>query len=450
MDEASDATHFCYCAGSETFLCEEHVGTHEESHSESELFVPLPLSALDQHLNFGYYDRLKVRLQANTLGLDALDNNLAEIDRCIEEISTIVEEVIWKLNDFACRKVKELKEIRAKIQFQIEEARLEFRNTLYDDFTTPIFPATVSLRNFVPGSEMLTLFQFSLKADLFPPNFDQLLTYTVRPPQQSAPENSETVDTARFGFILPKIESQKISFFDFERKSWRKSVTVRGKIVSNGHRFVLLSDNTVFLCGGRDKETVFASSFVLDSGGKVQKWADMQVARFAHGLVCYLKFVYSFGGQTQDKESSAHSELMKLTENRWETIAEMPSPRKNFVPTVFQRRIYLCGGSGNTDIDVFELEFGRMRSLNFRLPEVSAACLSFVQRNEMVVVLKNTILRFREKENRLMLRGTLRHDNNAEPYAKTAPVVYGTKVFVSNGSKCVVYDTITGKALIDI
>lgn len=447
------ATHFCYCDFSDTFLCTEHVTTHVETHSSDQHFYPLPLPAFRDHQSFGYYDRLRSRQEGREAGLKALLQNLKEVERCLGEFGAMMENVIWQLADFTSRKTAELELWKQDLEQRIGAATQLVEASFYEDSPELSDSLARVLRNYVPGSDTLRLFSYTLDPALLPPVSENVLVTELLEPKELSFERISKMNT--FEGVSPqlvRVESQAISLFDFSQKRWKPLLSLSKPVARSGHRFCLQSDTEVFLCGGKDEAgTILKSSFELDFQGRVTCKSDMSIERSLHGLVYYAGIRYVFGGETTHQTCISHvsnqAERLELGESAWKLLPQMQYARKSFQPAVWRLGIYLCGGEQQLSIEVFELETWQMRRLTLALPESSNATLAWTQGDELAILGKNWLLRLGWKDGQMSRKERTQHRNGADPYSRGAPVLRGSEVFVSSGLKCVVYAADSGKKI---
>lgn len=448
-----NATHFCYCEFSDTFLCTEHIATHAASHSSDQHFCPLPLTAFAYHHNFGYYDRLRSRQEGWEAGLNALQQNLKEVEKCLEEFGVMMENRIWLLAEFTIRKTAELERWKQSMNERIKTAIQLAEACFYEDNPELSDPLARVLRSYVPGSDTLRLFSYALDPTQLPSVSGNVLVTELLEPKEMNTERISKMNTLEgIAPQLIRIEDQAISLFDFSQNRWKAELSLNKSVARSGHRFCLQSDTEVFLSGGKDDAgTILKSSFEIDFQGRVTCKPDMSIERSLHGLVYYAGIRYVFGGETTHQTNICHAsnqaERLELGENTWKQLPEMQHARKSFQPAVWRLSIYLCGGEQQLSIEVFELETWQMRELTLALPESSNATLAWTQGDELAILGKNWFLRLGWMDGQMCRKERSQHGNGTDPYSRGAPVLRGSQVFVSSGLKCVVYAAESGKKI---
>lgn len=119
----------------------------------------------------------------------------------------------------------------------------------------------------------------------------------------------------------------------------------------------LIPDGSIFISGGRLKETSSKESGMLDASYNYIPLEEMKSSRDSAAMVYYQKEVFIFGGWDHARQSSIEScEKFNLERRQWDEIASMRYPRSNLTGLVSGDAIYLAGYGSNTIVryDPFE------------------------------------------------------------------------------------------------
>jgi hypothetical protein len=83
-------------------------------------------------------------------------------------------------------------------------------------------------------------------------------------------------------------------------------------------------------------------------GTRFEKLPFMHMRRYSHmGVVMSidtLKYVFVFGGRTENDKIVPHCERYSITERKWKKIADMTITRSTGFALVFKSKIYVFGG----------------------------------------------------------------------------------------------------------
>ena len=113
-------------------------------------------------------------------------------------------------------------------------------------------------------------------------------------------------------------------------------------------------DGKIYIVGGNndygDENSVQILVIDLDNNS-IEALASMSCAREAPGVIAHDGKIFVFGGCSSGPNPSVLSscEVYHVKENRWETIADMPTRRKYFSVTELHGKIYVIGGHYEAD-----------------------------------------------------------------------------------------------------
>jgi N-acetylneuraminic acid mutarotase len=156
--------------------------------------------------------------------------------------------------------------------------------------------------------------------------------------------------------------------YDLESKRWQPIAPLPGNRME--HAGTVL-DGNIYISGGlQDQEgPVFNTFFKYDTSSDLwMQLPAMPSARADHSMFSYSGKIYVIGGWYDDDLS--HQRIMASTidcfdfnRGRWETIADVPSPRLFATYTLKQGKVIIMGGWLNGDcqrkcsqVDIFDIE----------------------------------------------------------------------------------------------
>ena len=110
---------------------------------------------------------------------------------------------------------------------------------------------------------------------------------------------------------------------------------------------------------------------------QVTDWPCMHVPRANPGLICVEGVCYVFGGKRSDLLTS--SEKFVFTQNQWQPIPALPTPKYAFIPCHYQADLYLAEANDSLhSFDVFSIDREEYRSIPYKIQCNLNGCVSFI------------------------------------------------------------------------
>lgn len=128
-----------------------------------------------------------------------------------------------------------------------------------------------------------------------------------------------------------------------------------------------LPSEFAFFSGGQKQDVSTSCGIVRVGKNTVQKLNDMNVPRFDHCLVYFEGDIYAFGGNNGNSILKS-VEAYSLKDGVWRTVCDMPNPRSKFAACIIDDKIWLAGGIGTTEIDIFDTTRQTYSRLNNPVP----------------------------------------------------------------------------------
>ena len=156
---------------------------------------------------------------------------------------------------------------------------------------------------------------------------------------------------------LPLIRKQEMTLFDCRQGRWRRKVKLEQSIQADEvSASTVLPDGSMLCCGGGSgpTESNWSSAYRLTNSGTVQVLQDMNMAREAHGIICFNDIIYVFGGQSdsgpqlQSGEKLLLGDVTTLQRRQWGLLPNMLAPHSHFNPVEYRSMFYLIGGFNRT------------------------------------------------------------------------------------------------------
>lgn len=90
------------------------------------------------------------------------------------------------------------------------------------------------------------------------------------------------------------------------------------------------------------------------------------------GVQMWREAVYVFGSHVTEGEKK--SECLQLRDLVWTALPDMHAPRSCFTPAVWRNAIYLCGGTGNDTVEVWDCHSMTLWSLKLPALNITLSC----------------------------------------------------------------------------
>ena len=250
-------------------------------------------------------------------------DNLRRLDKCTEEFTAKVQEMMNALSEYWTVRNAELQGVREELVNSIDKAVKEAEETIYEESPKLRFPLSRQMREFQRGTRSLRLFEYSIYEGNFLSSLENVLIIA-----NSMHESEASV--------LPFLSQQGVSLYNL----------VESKLEKELQHPILTGNQEITMCQ-INKDNLFAinghSVSLLDIAANKRSFQQSTFrCRKCAGVIKFGNQVYAFGGLG---EKSA--EKYDLGRNRWQKLGDMSRSLSHFVPAVYQRTAYLvdfgCG-----------------------------------------------------------------------------------------------------------
>ena len=463
---------FCICS-SLPFLCSTCQSLHL---TKPDFHFLLPFEAYGP-INLS--NQLQYRMWLLTLknSQDQLRANLHSINQCKSDIQTHSENLqreIAKVTNAALDSLEALKEV---INFEIEQA---IRETTVNAYRPEYRPETYLTRViwshcYCQRSNSVPVFAYKIHMN---ENFEEFfgVKFQTAIPELDKFNYRSQIGNSEFRNEFQKIERLFIEenhrkngifqpshqlvhltphffrFFDFQKSVWEAGVNLSEEIQVNGNsRWVILEDGSVFCCGGgKYCGGVWKTVYVVQGSGVVERKADMNIERFAHGVIEVQGSIYVFGDYGKSYPGTGFSPLnscekFELLRNSWRLLPDMHQGRAFFNPCLFRLLIYLCG-AGSSTIEVFSPSTDSFLAIQIEIPMLQYACCMYVDGEELVVHFNDRVHRYGGGGDGGLVPVTQVATPVVNKLQNSQPVVDREKrvFYVVKGAECVGFDMHTG------
>ena len=182
--------------------------------------------------------------------------------------------------------------------------------------------------------------------------------------------------------------------------------------------YVQISKTTLLCCGGMSNSQsahrtkiggAMSEVFTVDTvTGRIAVMPEMTTARDKSGLIVVRSVVYVFGGEDNAKVSAPCALTCELLEagSSWRLFGTMNVRRWSFNPCLWHGEIYLCFG---LTWETYVLETSTFRSLDLQVPELKLTAITYVHRDELVVVSNGALVKLTHRNDALVAT-TKTHD----------------------------------------
>ena len=324
----SSATSFCTCSGlTPLLLCDTHVPEHIFK-DRTRIHQLLPITALTVRTQSSHYDQLKARQDAVAMGREELWDNVRRLDKCLEEFTAKLQEIMNALSEYWNVKNAELQIVREYLVVNINEAVSEAEATLYEENPKLRCELTSSLREFQRGNKSLRLFEYSIDEKSCTPSLESILAITSPLHEVEVP-------------ILPLLSQQSITLYNFTESKLERELQHPLLAATQETTLCQVSSNSFLVVRGHD-----VSLMDVAASKCTAKQPTCRARKRAGGLK-FGSYVYMFGGSG---EKSA--EKYDFSRNIWQKLGNMSRFLCNFVPVLYQGVVYLADlGCGEANKD---------------------------------------------------------------------------------------------------
>jgi hypothetical protein len=310
----------------------------------------------------------------------------------VKTIKKRIEENLTKIDKFKVKAEKEfeaaskeLQNCKSRMFAKVTTTRRDIESKL----TTALaeIEANLCRRDFNPRSEFALVMWEKRVEDV---NFD-LFVSRCGPPDIIG-EVTRTIDYEASGIFalncIPIISDNQIVKFHCKREDWCPSIPLQSEIhVSPESVFTYVGEQDVMCSGGREEDSgaATATAYIVNiATGSTKTLPSMETPRYRHGSICIGQNSYMFGGQNPDFLTACEKFCLNHQEREWSQMKEMLVPRASFNPFVYQKLIYIMGGSNTRDCELYDFTRNTFLPLSFFLPESLPVLALFLEPNVLL------------------------------------------------------------------
>lgn len=336
------ALMICMCDTLKSRFCKECLPEHLMKATER-AHTLLPLQAFPfiqtKVEEKKFFDRMKILdelISRVTHRLNRLvctkEEGLLQMQLAAEELKRLVDEEIGK----RCEELKtssEMREVELKqLRNQLEKIRYAKEYDIYS------MPAQLIKDTQLAEQLLLDPLDFSLNTEPIMHQIPLIANFHFR-------------EIERVNKSLPYYDylDQKLKIFR-PKDEFSESVSI-SRSIHRSASMCLIPDGSIFISGGRLKETSSKEAGMLDTKYNYIPVEDMKSSRDSAAMVYYEKEVFIFGGWDHARQSSIDNcEKFNLERREWNEIASMSCPRSNLSGVISGDAIYLAGYGSSTII----------------------------------------------------------------------------------------------------
>lgn len=268
------AGYYCECSGAQVFICSSCFSAHSDKYPSAQHNL-VRIEAAD-------ISELHARTVAFCAGKAELQQNLATLDQCCRDLTSLVESIIQMLNDYLRDQLAHLRSLKATLEADIDEAVKEVESTLTAAEVDLRGKYSACLRSHEPGS--LVLFRYQLDPNLVHTYRHSLPTFSISEPAQVP--------------LLVRLKADQLEVFDFQTESWDRSLRLSKSTSSYYSSYTSVDGSRVFCCGDRPETTasrVYADWLIDVTSGQVESLAPLSVPRLCPGVLHYQGQLFVLG-----------------------------------------------------------------------------------------------------------------------------------------------------------
>jgi len=310
------AEMFCPCTSPETLLCVHCVGLHFVKRGNKAHAVWL-IAQLPYYKIPGYAERNEARIEQFPQVRTQAVQQVALIDKAIEEFTEEIEMAIGELAQYRDNKVGELREMRAELSRDVESAIEEVERTLMED--QPVLTSRM-------GSAFRALTEHLQPVELFSYNLTTSSTQAVvtlnsrlHPPLLHPPQHFQTD-------LFAAIDRDRMALYDFTTQE----TTCHGLSTWMFSGYIQVDKTTVLIVG---KEVWTLDLLTLQT----TPLAPLLTPRKGVGIAQVGNTVFAFGGYGH----GTVCEKSNFPLTCWTPLPPMHYGRSGFTPCPFKALLYL-------------------------------------------------------------------------------------------------------------
>lgn len=165
----------------------------------------------------------------------------------------------------------------------------------------------------------------------------------------------------------------------------------------------------------------------IETNGAVYRLPDMLWTRAAFAACWHStgKQMLVFGGKNYARNYERKCEALDWYSQSWRNLPEMEFARENFAACEYREYMYLCGGSIEPSIEVFDPFNSRfLPLLRTSFPEIEGSFIkAVVENDELIILCRNSLNRYEATEGpNLVLLSQIKHSTQII-YSHQTPVV---------------------------
>ncbi|CAG9325957.1 unnamed protein product [Blepharisma stoltei] len=178
-------------------------------------------------------------------------------------------------------------------------------------------------------------------------------------------------------------ESSEAWKFDFDTETWEKIEIDWNE--DFGSRFcTLYYENSVFIIGGICNGTL--NRVLQFESESIRQLTPMLSSRADLCAICLSGIIYAIGGYNEESDHSLSTvEAYNIEKNKWTSLPQLIYPRVNSSAAVNGSSIYVCGGTGISSIEKFDINQEEWILLDLVLPgSISSSGLFSINQSIMI------------------------------------------------------------------
>lgn len=356
------AVVFCTCDSKEVFICYDCMESHFLKKA-GRTHASYDLAALKDYKTPGYMERREERVVALPKVRKQVSKSVKEVEKCIEEYCTKVDELVALL----IKQKEETVELLLKKRWEIEDSLREVEDTLAEDQPNLKTVHGGFIREQLDsGWSHFSLFGYSV--NMGNPQLSVTLNITM----------SASSELGKF----PCIFGDKLRLYDLSDKHISEFSLPTS--FTQGAVFCLLNNSSVLCLGGEPAST---SVHLLDINTReITVMPDTRTPRSYPGVAKVDGNVFVFGSY---HPSLASAEKLQLRAETWSDIRDMNEARSCFMPGVYRTDIYLLClfEVAVRSLEVFNTESETYRDVPVQLPLIDECYVhTFFVGEELMII----------------------------------------------------------------
>ena len=400
----------CCCVSTGVMLCAACLLVHLEN-GFGHYQIPIQYKRNLTHPD--YIVKLRTREKTISEGLKELEDNLTVISECEQALLTRTEAAIQNIVQYRNTTLTKLIAIKEEVKNMLKMAKKEVNEHIYEDRYEPRDTVAVALWGYQEGC--LRLFSYTTdgeyqvtitQSETKNPNLiesdteqnaeieesveiegneeveeeiadseelevnsenDKLAEKSDEEVDESdEKDDSEESDRTKSAPGLYVVTSTHLNTYSSFNECYSHETALSRTIqVSTSSVYCLIDPDLIWVSGGNDPCTRLVFEIKIETG-EVRNRKGMMMARWGHGMLQYNKnCVYVFGGANKHPLKDCERYVPAL--KKWEKCAKMMNARYYFTPCLHANNVYLFGGKGTANLEVFYIGTGQFEELPIKL-----------------------------------------------------------------------------------